>query len=157
MQMNRRSIGLVLLAAAVSTVALAGCTGSSAKKDAGRKVWGYVTTADQASLQIQPDQKGAGKLVVEKVVAPQDAWIVVHADDNGKPGMRVGLAHVGRGVSTNVEVRLKKLTTQKVIVALHADRATKNKFDFNMMAKEMSADRPYFVNRKEVAAVVTVQ
>ena len=74
----------------------------------------------------------------------------MHADDNDKPGMRVGLAHVDKGESTNVKVKLKDLTTPKVIVAVHADRGKADKFDFDMMNKEMSPDRPYFVDGKEL-------
>ena len=50
--------------------------------------------------------------------------------------------------------RSKGLTTPKVIVAVHADRGTVGEFDFDMMNKEMSPDRPFFVNEAELAAVV---
>jgi hypothetical protein len=95
--------------------------------------------------------------VVDRVLAPGDAWIVVHADDNGKPGMRIGLAHISKGESTDVKVELEDVTTAKVIVAVHADRGEKNEFDFDMMSPTMSPDRPYFVDEKELALVVTVR
>ena len=120
-------------------------------------MWGYVASAKNAQLELDENQQGVDELVVKRVLAPGDAWIVVHADDNGKPGMRVGLAHVKRGESLDVKVPLKKLTTPKVIVALHADRGSKNKFDFDMMNKEMSPDRPFFVDGKEVATKARIQ
>ena len=57
------------------------------------KVWGYVAAADKAQLEVAENQDGVNELVVKRVLAPSDAWVVVHADMNGKPGMRVGLAH----------------------------------------------------------------
>ena len=120
-------------------------------------MWGYVASADKAQLELDENQLGVDELVVKRVLAPGDAWIVVHEDDNGAPGMRVGIARVKRGESTDVKVELEKLTTPKVIVAVHADRGTKNKFDFDMMKKEMSPDRPFFVDEKELAKVATVR
>jgi hypothetical protein len=40
---------------------------------------------------------------------------------------------------------------------LHADRATNGKFDFDMMKKEMSPDRPFFVGGKELSTVVSAR
>ncbi|TLM99346.1 MAG: hypothetical protein FDZ75_00280 [Actinobacteria bacterium] len=158
--MNKKTVlrAALALALVAGTAVLAGCssgTGADAKKNP--DVWGYVTTAEKAQLELAENQDGVDQLVVDRVLAPGDAWIVVHADNNGKPGMRVGLKHVKRGESTNVRVPLKDLTTPSVIVAVHADRATKNKFDFDMMAKEMSPDRPFFVDEKELAKAVKVR
>ncbi len=141
------------------SLALAGCVANPADAETSDNpdVWGYVAGAERAQLEIAPDQLGADALVVDRVLAPGDAWIVVHADDNGKPGMRVGLAHVDKGESTDVTVELDAVTTPKVIVAIHADRGVKGEFDFDMMNAKMSPDRPYFVDEKELAEVVTVR
>lgn len=147
-----------LAAMLAGTVVLAGCTSpSDAETSDDPDVWGYVAAADSAQLEIEADQIGTDELVVDRVLAPGDAWIVVHADDNGKPGARVGLAHVSKGESTDVKVELKDVTTAKVIVAVHADRGEKDEFDFDMMNAKMSPDRPYFVDEKELALVVTVR
>jgi hypothetical protein len=155
----RKTLTLVAAAATLlSALALGGCTSpAQAEKSDDPKVWGYVAAEKNAQLEITTDQLGADELVVDRVLAPSDAWIVVHADDNGKPGMRVGLAHIDKGESTDVKVKLDKVTTDKVIVAVHADRGTKNEFDFDMMNKEMSPDRPYFVNGTELARVISVR
>jgi len=156
--MKRIALVGTALALAATALLAAGCSAdSSAEKVDKTKVWGYVAAEDKAQLELAEDQDGVDELVVDRVLAPGDAWIVVHADDNGKPGMRVGLARVKRGESTNVKVKLKDLTTPKVIVAVHADRGKKGKFDFDMMNKEMSPDRPYFVNEKELAKIATVR
>lgn len=147
-----------LAAMLAATVALAGCTSpSDAETSDDPDVWGYVAAADSAQLEIDADQLDTDELVVDRVLAPGDAWIVVHADDNGKPGMRVGLAHISKGESTDVRVELEEVTTANVIVAVHADRGEKDEFDFDMMNAKMSPDRPYFVDEKELALVVTVR
>jgi hypothetical protein len=144
---------------ALSALTLSGCS-SSAKAEGGGmalpKVWGYVAAEKNAQLDVA-DQLGVDKLVVKRVLAPADAWIVVHADDNGMPGERVGLAHVSKGESLNVEVPLKGVKTEKVIVAIHADKGTPGEFDFDMMKKLESPDRPFFVNEKELAKIVAVR
>ena len=156
--MNRLTRTFAALMLAGSLAVLAGCSSTSTSEsgEPSMKVWGYVSSADNAQLELAGNQQGADELVVDRVLSPGDAWIVVHADDSGKPGMRVGLQHVPKGESTNVKVALEDLTTPKVIVALHADRGTADEFDFDMMNKEMSPDRPYFVNRAELAKVVEV-
>ncbi len=147
-----------LAAMLAGTVALAGCTSpSDAETSDDPDVWGYVAAPDSAQLEIAADQIGTDELVVDRVLAPGDAWIVVHADDDGKPGMRVGLAHVSKGETTDVKVELEDVTTAKVIVAVHADRGERDEFDFDMMNAKMSPDRPYFVDEKELALVVTVR
>lgn len=152
--LSRLALALMLIA----SLALAACTSpAEAEKSDNPDVWGYVASADDAQLEIAEDQLDTDELVVDRVLAPGDAWIVVHADDDGKPGMRVGLARIEKGESTDVKVELEDVTTPKVIVAVHADRGVKGEFDFDMMSPTMSPDRPYFVDEKELAKVVTVR
>lgn len=148
-----------LAAILAGSLALAGCVANPLDTETSDDpdVWGYVAAADNAQLEIEADQLGTDELVVDRVLAPGDAWIVVHADDNGKPGMRIGLAHVDKGESTDVRVPLEDVTTAKVIVAVHADRGEADEFDFDMMNPTMSPDRPYFVDGAELALVVTVR
>lgn len=150
--MNSRII-VAAVALAASAAVLTGCMGSAED----RAVWGYVVAEKNAQLELAESQPGVDELVVDRVLAPGDAWIVVHADDNGAPGERVGLAHVEKGESTDVKVALEGVTTPRVIVAVHADRGTNQEYDFDMMNREMSPDRPYFVNGAELARVVTVR
>jgi len=147
----------VAVALSLGALALTGCSGKKAAETDNTKVWGYVASPDKAQLDVATEQIGASMLVVKRVVSPTDGWIVVHADMNGEPGKRVGSTFVKRGESVDVKVPLVGLTTPKVIVALHADKGTPGTFDFDMMNKEMSADRPFFVNGKELAKVVTVR
>jgi len=155
--MKRIRLASVMLALLGTAVVVSGCSTGTAEKVDTSKVWGYVATAETAQLEVDENQNGAAELTVKRVLAPSDGWIVVHADMNGQPGMRVGLTHVKKGESVDVKVKLKDLTTPKVIVAVHADRGTANKFDFDMMNKEMSMDRPFFVDSKELAKVASVR
>lgn len=155
--MKKTPRALLALALALGALVLSGCARSMDSGTDTSKVWGYVTAPDKAQLDVKDNQVGADQLTVARVLSPADGWIVVHADVNGKPGMRVGLTQVKRGETANVKVKLEDLTTPKVIVALHADKGTPGTFDFDMMNKEMSPDRPFFVNGAELAKEVTVR
>lgn len=120
-------------------------------------IWGYIVSPENAGIELGVKQLGVNELTVDKVTAPEDAWVVVHLDNDGMPGKRVGLQHISKGVSTDVRVKLERITSEKVIVAVHADRATPEKFDFDMEKATTSADRPFFVNGKELAKFVTVR
>ncbi|MDO8987551.1 MAG: hypothetical protein Q7V14_04940 [Coriobacteriia bacterium] len=120
-------------------------------------VWGYIASPKSASLDVSEEQIGASELAVRRVVAPEDAWIVVHLDDNGMPGERIGFEHLSKGVNNDVSVALKGITSEKVIVAVHADKGTPNELDFDMEKPTTSPDRPFFVNGMELAMVVTVR
>jgi hypothetical protein len=120
-------------------------------------VWGYVAAEKNAQLVLPETQLGGKQIKLDRVVAPEGAWVVVHADDGGMPGERVGLKHVSAGESVGVVVPLKGVSSDKVIVALHADRGAPNQFDFDMNKKAESADRPFFVNGMELAKVVRVK
>jgi hypothetical protein len=154
--MHRSKRALLALALLGMVAVLAGCSARTGGMSSEGKVWGYVSASADAQLDAKAEQPGASELQVDSVVSPGPAWLVVHLEENGKPGDRVGLLHVEKGTSEGLSVPLKNVTTDKVIVALHADKGTPNKFDFDMMKKEMSPDRPYFVDRKELARVVTV-
>lgn len=158
--MNKRFRIALAAVMAVALIVLAGCSGTTkadAEKSDNPDVWGYVASEDAAQLEVSEEQMGATELVVDRVLAPEDSWIVVHLDDNGKPGARIGLEAIDKGESTDVRVKLDEVMTDKVIVAVHADRATDDEFDFDMMNAKMSPDRPFFVNEKELAKVVKVR
>ena len=146
------AVGLLCVALAATA-----CASSGDDNEPAMKVWGYVVAEKNAVLELAESQAGAAKVTVDRVLSPDPAWIVVHADVNGEPGERVGLAHVEAGETRDVVVPLEGVTTEDVIVALHSDRGTVGEFDFDMMNKEMSPDRPFFVNENELARVVTLR
>lgn len=120
-------------------------------------VWGYVVNESNATLELKEKQPEATTLVVDKAQAPEDAWIVVHMNDDGMPGERVGLAAIEAGVSRNVRVELDEEMLDEVIVAIHADKGESGEFEFDMERAMKSEDRPYFVDGMELAKVVSLK
>ncbi len=118
---------------------------------------GVVVAEDNVTLEVE-DQIGAkDTIVVSSVLAPDDSWIVVHLDDDGMPGERIGLLQVEKGESRDLVVQLDEpVMTPDVIVALHADRGRLGTFEFDGDKFRKSPDKPYFVGFEEVARVVSV-
>jgi hypothetical protein len=102
---------------------------------------------------------GTSALNVDRAVAPTNAWLVVHLDDNGKPGDRVGLQAIPAGDSRDIKVALDPgmQLTEKLLIAVHADRGTAGTFEFDMMKKLESPDQPFFVDGAEVATAARVR
>lgn len=153
----KRLVTIAALAAlSMGLLVTSGCSTQTAGGHPTTGVWGYVAAAGDAQLEVSQDAR-ADELEVDRVIAPGEAWIVVHLNDNGKPGKRVGLQHVDAGESDNVRVPLKDVTGDSLIVAVHADKGETGTFDFSMDSPTRSADRPYFVDGKELAVVVPVR
>jgi hypothetical protein len=154
--MRRFVIVAATVVIVVLAVALTGWTFAQARANDYMMV-GVVVAEENVSLEIE-DQVGAeGELAVSRVLAPDDSWIVVHLDEGGMPGKRIGLLRVEEGESLDLSVPLdESVTTPNVIVALHADRGQRGQFEFDMDEFMRSPDKPYFVNLEEVATVVAV-
>jgi hypothetical protein len=84
---------------------------------------------------------------------------VVHQDDNGMPGKRLGYVAIPGGESASVVVTLSPSVklTDSLLIAVHADRGTPGQLEFNMDDKVDSPDQPYFVDGKEVAAALRIK
>lgn len=123
------------------------------------KPFGVKAGEGEASIQVSDQVVSNGTLMVDRAVAPIGAWIVVHLDDNGKPGKRVGYAQISAGENTRVAVKLDPSIplTDRLLVAVHADRGVAGTLEFDMMDKYNSPDQPFFVNGKEVATAVAVK
>lgn len=119
---------------------------------------GIVTTAAESGFEVV-DQPGATSLLVTAVRVPRPSWVVVHLNEGGKPGPRVGLQHVPAGTSTEVRMPLDPAADYAggVLVALHADFGTPDVFDFDMKKFAESPDKPYFIGGKELAKPVRVR
>ena len=153
-----RRFGILATAAVITVlaVALTGWTFAQARANDFMMV-GVVVAGENVALEVE-DQVGAGdSIAVSRVVAPDDSWLVVHLDDDGMPGKRVGLLRVEEGEHEDLVITLDEpVTTPNVIIALHADRGQRGTFEFDMDAFMRSPDKPYFVDFEEVAVVVAV-
>src|SRR5690349_5891476 len=101
--------------AATTVSATAGPTKEATKEPTKEPTKAPTATAEvteaagaAADLVQSSDQKeGTGDtLVVAKVVASADGWIVIHADADGKPGTVLGYAAVKKGENDNVKITL---------------------------------------------------
>jgi hypothetical protein len=156
----RKTIRLAVLAIiGLVALTLGGCSMTSGGMGSGEDmgVWGYVVSGSEAQLEVAETQGAADVVVVDRVLSPEQAWLVVHINDNGKPGERIGLVPVAEGESENVSVPLQGAAgVESAIVALHADKGTEGRFDFSMEEPTTSPDRPYFVDEKELARVTAL-
>lgn len=128
-----RLIGLafvVLLAASVSVVAAQEMTPS-------------VSVSDQA---IE-----GGTVTVDKVVAAQAGWMVIHAEADGKPGPVIGYSAVAAGENTDVVVEIDTAqATATLFAMLHVDAGEMNKYEFP------GSDGPAKVDEKVVVVPFAV-
>ncbi len=91
---------------------------------------------DQAPM-VEPmvkvmDQKPMdGKVVIDKVVAEKDGWIVIHIEKDGKPGPIIGYAPVKAGENTQVEVAIDlEQATETLFAMLHVDEGQMGTYEF---------------------------
>jgi hypothetical protein len=119
---------------------------------------GVIVAKNAASIEVM-DQPGAKDAIrVAKVLAPGQSWIAVHLDDNGMPGKRIGLQAVPAGESRDIDVKIDDVKlTDKLIVALHADRGLVGTFEFSKDKFDSSPDKPYFVDGMELAMEVGIR
>lgn len=121
--------------------------------------FGVKAGAGEAAITVADQPGAAGSLAVAEAVSPTGAYIVVHLDDDGNPGARVGFQSIPAGTSENVAVKLDPSVhlTEKLFVAVHADRGVAGTLEFDMMDKYNSPDQPFFVNDEEVATAVRIK
>ncbi|MFN2189878.1 MAG: hypothetical protein ACK2T3_14025 [Candidatus Promineifilaceae bacterium] len=80
-----------------------------------------------ASRQVLGDD---GRLVIDQVVAVQDGWIVVYADNEGQKGDLLGYAGVSEGSHEGVSVSIDPLMAGDALyIALHDDQGEKGSLE----------------------------
>lgn len=116
--------------------------------------FGVPAQMHEAGVEVAAQPISSSTVRVSRVMAPTPAWVVVHLNNDGMPGKRVGLVQVGAGETRNVTVQLdaSMMFTDTLLVAVHADRGEAGVFEFDMMDAVNSPDQPFFVDGMEVAA-----
>lgn len=92
-----------------------------------------VMSEGTPSVTVSDQKLGAdNSLVIDKIVAAVDGWIVIHADASGKPGMVLGHAAVKKGENDKVKVVLDdtKDLGDVVWAMLHIDAGTVGTYEF---------------------------
>jgi hypothetical protein len=119
---------------------------------------GVIAARGSASIEATDQLGAADRIVVSRVTAPGDSWIVAYlAGPGGIPGERIGAALVGRGAHSDVAVPLSAHVpmAQKVVVVLQADRGVRGRLEFDPARFDASPDKPYYVDGAEVRAALT--
>jgi len=144
-----------VLAAAAALIAL---TVFSFKADSG-KMLGVVVAEGGAIIEVADQPGERERILVDRVVAPDDSWVVVHnTADEGMPGPKVGITRVGKGESRDVAVELERDVelTPDLLVVMHADRGVRDRFEFDMEYFDKSPDKPYFIDGMKLAKTITI-
>jgi len=88
--------------------------------------------AQGPSVAVSDQETDGTKVVVDQVVYEQAGWIVIHKDQDGKPGPVIGWAAIQAGENMNVEVMLKEtlMESTKLWAMLHTDAGTMGEYEF---------------------------
>ncbi len=93
------------------------------------------TAADEVIVPVvvaSAQESDGSTVTVDSVVAEQDGWIVIHADNGGAPGAVLGQSQVPTGGSTAVEVALNETQTGETTLwaMLHVDQGERGTYEF---------------------------
>lgn len=84
-----------------------------------------------SKVTVQDQEIVNDTVTIEKVVAAQDGWLVVHAQASGNPGADLGHAAVKAGDNTNVVVKIDASKATPIVYAmLHVDLGTVGTYEF---------------------------
>lgn len=140
------SLHKLSLVAGGLAVVLAACT-SATPEPAAEPTSKPPATEEEAMEEMAPsvtvsDQDASGGTVtIEKVVADQAGWLVIHITRNGAPGPVIGQSPVSEGSNENVEVAIDlDQATQQLFAMLHLDVGTVGEYEFP------GDDAPVFVD-----------
>jgi hypothetical protein len=90
---------------------------------------GPVSTPGQNSVLVD-DQKPGDKVMIKSVTLETAGWVVIHDDNNAKPGHILGAHRFNAGTYTGQVELLKNTEEEKVYYAmLHADNGDRQ-FDY---------------------------
>lgn len=99
-----------------------------------------------------------GKLLINRVVANQDGWIVIHRDNANQPVVPaiIGKVQVSKGTSTDVTITLDSAVSngERLWAMLHDDTGIKGQYEFS---GSTSPDQPITVNGSMVMTPFSVQ
>jgi plastocyanin len=93
------------------------------------------------SVTVSDQDASDGTVTIEKVIADQPGWLVIHITRNGAPGPVIGQSPVAEGSNANVEVAIDlDQATQQLFAMLHLDAGTVGVYEFP------GDDAPVFVD-----------
>ncbi len=93
------------------------------------------------SVTVSDQDASGGTVTIEKVVADQPGWLVIHITRNGAPGPVIGQSPVSEGSNSDVEVAIDlNQATRQLFAMLHIDAGTEGEYEFP------GDDAPVFVD-----------
>jgi hypothetical protein len=128
-----------------------GMSGGSASGGMGA---GAIAMSHDASMCAPVFDAAAGTIVVSRVIAPADGWIV--ARSTAPTAGVLGCTLVRKGENADVNVRLSAVDTHQVRVALFVDRGSRGTLDFNPDRPSSALDKPVVVDRAPVEFPLTL-
>ncbi len=105
-------------------------------------------------IAVRAQETNTGQIMVDSVTAAQDGWVVLYFMGNLDPLTVVGLAHVHKGVNTNVKVNIDTALSDPyptLWAVLHADQGAVGTFEWP------GADEPVYQNGAPVMAAFGTQ
>ena len=82
-------------------------------------------------VEVSNQDASSGSVTIQKVVAADPGWIVIHTESDGAPGPIVGYAQVQAGENDNVTVEIDTgAATAKLFAMLHLDAGTMGTYEF---------------------------
>jgi len=83
------------------------------------------------SVTVGDQDASGGTVTIEKVIADQPGWLVIHITRNGAPGPVIGQSPVSEGSNENVEVAIDlDQATQQLFAMLHLDKGAAGVYEF---------------------------
>lgn len=90
-----------------------------------------TTEGMTAAVEVQDQALTEGSVVVPRAVANGPAWVVIHADQDGKPGPVIGQTAVEAGENLAVQVEIEDAAATPTLYAmLHSDTGEIGSYEF---------------------------
>lgn len=89
-----------------------------------------LAAQETPTVEVEDQTVQDSTVTIKRVVAIDPGWIVIHIDQDGKPGPIIGYAAVPAGESTNVKVKIDVAkATNRLWAMLHVDAGTVGTFE----------------------------
>jgi hypothetical protein len=106
----------------------------------------------RAGIEYRGELMPDNIIMVHNVLSAAQGFLVIHADDGGKPGKVLGFSPVVAGANSHVLVKLNEAPTATVFPMLHEDTGVVGVYEFGEVEGE---DKPVQVNGQAVFGPMT--
>ena len=118
---------------AILALLLAACGANSPAENTTTEIMDDASPPSEItpSVEVSNQDASRGMVTVEKVMAADPGWIVIHTESDGAPGPIVGFAQVSAGENNAVDVEIDLgAATEKLFAMLHIDAGTAGTYEF---------------------------